>query len=268
MGNAAVGTMRPRSRRADADLIGGAIRAGRDRQPILLRFKWSNGRTMVHEYIHHRPVMRPGNPCGLRLVAAALAAVALHCQPRTTVPAAATDGNQPMSNPRSIDATVTAGLTPCALALRALGAGDYAGWHGLTASCTTADAVAALGPGSGDRSGSPGGSPTRYRIHPPSVGAPHGLNVYDVQDRIVLVITHDAVPARGPEAQLGAPEARLPSRMPGFKTQWIWASRGLTLHVDDTGGEVAWLYAYAPSTVDAFKTSWMARVEIHRTRVR
>ena len=59
-----------------------------------------------------------------------------------------------------------------------------------------------------------------------------------------------------------------PSRMPGFKTMWIWASRGLTLHRDDSSGAVAWLYAYPPMTVDAFRASWLAKVEIHRTRVR
>ena len=165
-------------------------------------------------------------------------------------------------------AAASASDTPCAVALRALATGDYGGWHGLTEACTTEDAAAALGQGSEYQTGFPGGSPTRYRVHPASVGAPHGLNVYDVDDRVVLVVTHDGVPARRLEAQLGPPEAKRPSRMPGFKTMWIWASRGLTLHVDDNSGNVAWLYAYAPMTVDAFLASWMANVEIHRSRAR
>lgn len=56
--------------------------------------------------------------------------------------------------------------------------------------------------------------------------------------------------------------------MPGFETMWIWASRGLTLHVDDKSGAIAWLDAYVPMTVDEFRASWMARVELHRTRAR
>lgn len=164
----------------------------------------------------------------------------------------------------------TAKSTNCARALRALRAladGRYGDWHGLDASCTTADATSTLGAGGVDQTGSLGGSPTRYRIHPASVGAPHGLYVYDVSDKLVHVSTHGAVPARPPAEQLGEPEARDISRMPGFKTQWIWASRGLTLHIDDGTGAVAWLYAYRPMTLDEFRASWISKVEIRRTRV-
>lgn len=215
-----------------------------------------------------------------RLLALPIAALALHCQPRTPTPGGASEGTEPMSHATPTDGSPTSDAatgpdaptavaeSPCVVALRGLGAGDYTGWTGLTAACTTADAAAALGAGGPDMSGSPGGSPTRYRVHPASAGAPYGLQVYDVQDRVVLVTTHDAVPARALLSQLGEPEAKVPSRMPGFKTMWIWASRGLTLHVDDKSGAVAWLYAYAPMTVDEFRASWMAKVEIHRTRVR
>lgn len=160
-------------------------------------------------------------------------------------------------------------LSPCASALRGLATGDYAAWHGLTDACTTADAVAALGPHDGvDRTGFPGGSPTRYRTYPVSAGAPQGLNVYDVEDRLVLVITAAARPAAPLVDLLGEPDAKDPSQMPGFKTMWTWAGRGLTLHVDDDTGEVAWLYAYAPMTLEAFRASWLPAVEIHRTPVR
>lgn len=158
--------------------------------------------------------------------------------------------------------------TSCRDALRGLAAGDYRAWHGLPDGCTTDDAAAALGPQErGDLVGNLGGSPARYRIHPASAGAPYGLYIYDVDDNVVLISTHDARPARPITEQLGEPEAREPSQMPGFKTQWIWASRGLTLHVDDVTGAVAWLYAYRPMTVDDFHRSWMSGVEIHRTPV-
>lgn len=123
----------------------------------------------------------------------------------------------------------------CSRALRALADGDYAGWPGLTDTCTTA----ALGPApGGDRSGDLGGSPTRYRVHAPSPGAPHGLYVYDVAERVVLVSTHGARPVRPLSGQLGEPDARLPSRMPGFKTIWLRAARGLALHLDDVAADV------------------------------
>jgi len=156
----------------------------------------------------------------------------------------------------------------CVDALRALAAGDYRGWRGLPTGCTVADAERALGAGGPPQTGFPGGSPTRYRTYPGSAGAPAGLQVYDVDGAVTLIIAHDAVPADKVDAMLGSPEAKQPSRMPGFKTMWIWASRGLTLHRDDSTGAVAWLYAYAPMTVDAFRASWLAKVEIHRTRVR
>ena len=186
-----------------------------------------------------------------------------------------TDG--PASPPdasASPDAASTAAASPdataasCVAALRALAAGDYRGWRGLPVGCTIADADRALGAAGPTATGFPGGSPTRYRTYPPSVGAPAGLQVYDVDGAVTLIIAHDAVAADKVDAMLGAPEAKQASRMPGFKTMWIWASRGLTLHRDDSTGAVAWLYAYPPMTVDAFRASWLAKVEIHRTRVR
>lgn len=160
-------------------------------------------------------------------------------------------------------------LSPCASALRDLAAGDYHAWHGLSEQCTTADATAGLGNHDGaERTGFPGGSPTRYRHYPASAGAPQGLDVYDVEDRLVLVSTHGARPARSLVDMLGEPDAKDPSRLPGFKTMWIWAGRGLTLHVDDGSDEVAWLYAYPPMTLDGFRASWLATVEIHRTPMR
>jgi hypothetical protein len=155
----------------------------------------------------------------------------------------------------------------CTASLRALAAGEYASWHGLIDHCTTAHAVAALGkpPGGADQVGNLGGSPTRYRIYPGTLVAPHGIYVWDVDDRLVLVRIHEATLVRPILDQLGTPEAQEPSRMPGFKTQWIHASRGLTLHVDDDTGEVAFLYAYRPMTVDEFRNSWLSQVEIHRT---
>lgn len=202
-----------------------------------------------------------------------LLALALACS-RTAVPSrepqqtdamrpTPTDG--PALPAASVDAADPAN---CLTALRGLAAGDYREYRGLAATCTIADADRALGAAGPTATGFPGGSPTRYRTYPPSAGAPAGLQVYDVDGAVTLIIARDAVPADTLDAMLGAPEAKQASRVPGFKTMWIWASRGLTLHRDDSSGAVAWLYAYPPMTVDAFRASWLAKVEIHRTRVR
>lgn len=174
----------------------------------------------------------------------------------------------PHARPMLPTAAPDATAPPCLTALRGLAAGDYREYRGLAATCTIADADRALGAAGPPQTGFPGGSPTRYRTYPPSAGAPAGLQVYDVDGAVTLIIARDAVPADTLDAMLGAPEAKQASRVPGFKTMWIWASRGLTLHRDDSSGAVAWLYAYPPMTVDAFRASWLAKVEIHRTRVR
>jgi hypothetical protein len=148
----------------------------------------------------------------------------------------------------------------CAAALRALAHGDYTQWHGLTDDCTTAEAVAAFGPQDGaDRAGDLGGSPTRYRIYPATAAAPHGVYAWDVNDRLVLIRLHDVAAPRRPLAQLGEPEARDLSTLPGFKTQWIYAAGGLTLHIDDDTGATAFLYAYRPMMLAEFRAPGSAR---------
>jgi hypothetical protein len=89
--------------------------------------------------------------------------------------------------------------------------------------------------------------------------APHGIYVWDVNDRLVLIRIHDVTATRPALEQLGEPEARDVSKMPGFKTQWIYAVRGLTLHVDDDTGATAFLYAYPPMTLAEFRASWLSR---------
>ncbi len=150
-------------------------------------------------------------------------------------------------------------------ALRRLVHGDFTAWRGLTG-FSRATVEAALGPSRGDLVGFPGGVPTPYRIYRP--GNALDVYVWYEDDRPVALSLHRVVPRPGLELQIGEPEAREPSRMPGFNTQWIYASRGLTLHLDDATQEIAWLYAYAPMTLDAYRASWLHRVSILREPVR
>jgi hypothetical protein len=190
-----------------------------------------------------------------RFISTVLAAIALFASQTGCPPSTPLDApKDPMTIARD-----------CTTALRALAHGNFTLWRGLTDDCTTAAAVAALGPQNGaDRTGDLGGSPTRYRIYPATTAAPHGVYVWDVNERIVLVRVHDAVAAKPALEQLGEPEARDLSKMPGFKTQWIYASRGLTLHVDDDTGVTSFLYAYQPMTLAEFRASWLSQVEIRR----
>lgn len=160
--------------------------------------------------------------------------------------------------------------TSCIEPLKKLASGDYTIWQGLGSACKRADVNTALGESQSDADmyGNLGGSPTVYRIYPGVSASPHGAIVWYVEDIAVALQMHTVAPARPIEEQLGAPEAKDPSRMPGFKTMWIYASRGLTLHIDDGTGAIAWLYAYRQMTLDEFRSSWLSRVEIHRHRTR
>ncbi len=160
--------------------------------------------------------------------------------------------------------------TSCIEPLKQLARGDYTTWHGLGPACTRADVETAFGDSEGDVDlyGNLGGSPTAYRVYPGVSASPYGAIVWYIDDKAVALKMHTVTPARPIDEQLGAPEAKDPSRMPGFKTMWIYASRGLTLHIDDGTHAIAWLYAYRRMTLDEFRASWLSRVEIIRHRAR
>jgi hypothetical protein len=157
----------------------------------------------------------------------------------------------------------------CVEPLRRLVQGDFALWQGLAGDCDRAAVAAALGGSNSEEDlvGHPGGIPTGYRIYPATAAAPYGIFVWYEEDRAVALQIHSFTPQRPVLDQLGEPEARELSRMPGFKTQWIYAVRGLTLHVDDDSGAVAWLYGYRPMSLDVYRASWLFRVEILRHRI-
>jgi hypothetical protein len=156
----------------------------------------------------------------------------------------------------------------CIEPLRRLAQGDYKAWQGFGSHCTQAQVGMALG-GSGDdvdHYGNLDGQPSKYYIYPDTAASPHGAVVWFEEGRAVALEMHTVTPRWPIDEQLGEPQAKDPSRMPGFKTQWIYASRGLTLHIDDDTGGVAWLFAYNPMTMETYRSSWLSRVEILRHR--
>lgn len=197
--------------------------------------------------------------CGLLIIIVAFCGL----QPRE-IEAKMIEHNSDNSTP------VPSTANPCVEPLKKLASGDFTIWHGLGTACSRVDVTKALGESKNDVDlyGNIGGSPTIYRIYPAVSASPHDAIVWYVEDLAVALRMHTVTPARPIEDQLGAPEAKDPSRMPGFKTMWIYASRGLTLHIDDGTGAIAWLYAYRQMTLEAFRTSWLSRVEIRRHRSR
>jgi hypothetical protein len=153
-------------------------------------------------------------------------------------------------------------------ALRALAEGRLAAWPGLPPGCGRRHVEAALGPSEPgpDGAGQLGGSPTAFRHYPSAPIAPYGIVVWYVGDQVTLIeINTPSLPA-SPEAQLGPPEARARSGLDGLHTQLVYAGRGLTIHQHELNGSLKRIYAYAPTSAEAFLQSWLGQVAIERRR--
>lgn len=152
----------------------------------------------------------------------------------------------------------------CVTALRALAEGALDQWHGLADTCTRSHAERALGSPAAERAGNLGGSPTMFAEYPAHTGAPNGVTIWHVDERLVFVRIQGAVPSAPVQELLGEPEATMPSRMRRSLVQHVHASRGLTLHVHRATGEIAFLMGYAPMSLDAYRASWISQTELRR----
>lgn len=155
----------------------------------------------------------------------------------------------------------------CVESLRRLVQGDFSAWYGLSTDCSRARVGEALGQSQDDIDlySYLGGVSSRYRIYPGKV--PHSVYVWYEDDCAVALQTHSVTPVSPIEEQLDEPDVRERSRLPGAKTQWIYASRGLTLHVDTATGAIARLSAYHPMSLAEYRISWLYRVEALRHHI-
>jgi hypothetical protein len=166
-------------------------------------------------------------------------------QPATVTPAAPTADDH--WKRRSTDAS-------CQENLATLVAGKLDGWKGL-GRCGRIDAETALG--------SSGDAPSKfeqfgeYRVYPRPGG--HVFVWFLSDDIRVLQLLYPKLP-RTLSSLLGAPEKKVKSELSGDWDQWVYASRGLTAHVKRSSEEVVTLFAYQPTTVDAFLKTDIARV--------
>jgi hypothetical protein len=148
---------------------------------------------------------------------------------------------------RPTDAACTAGLS-------ALADGQLEGFAGL-GKCGRVDAEAALG--------SSGEGPSKfeqfgeYRVYPHGAGS---VLVWFLADDIrVLQLIYPKL-KKPLKSALGEPEAKIESALSTDWDQWVYASKGLTAHVERTTGKVSALFAYRPTTVDAFLKTDIAKV--------
>jgi len=142
----------------------------------------------------------------------------------------------------------------CRRDLAALGDGALDAFHGLPR-CGRVDAEGTLGDS--------GAAPSQfeklgeYRVF---TSAGKRVLVYFLADDIrVVELLYPKLP-RPLTAQLGAPERKIPSELSPEWEQWIYATRGLTAHVQRSTGKVAALFAYGATSVDAFLAGDVARV--------
>jgi hypothetical protein len=160
---------------------------------------------------------------------------------------------------------VTVGAPSCSDALKQLATGDLARFAGLPAGCRRADAEAAFGD-SGPLPDDPGGTLGPFRTHPATPPAPLGVMVFydDPSDVDAITCVRIDQPTFPYTEAIGTPEEIAPSGLGAVPQQYVYAARGLTLHVDETRREIVRLYAYRPMSVQEFLASHMARAHIHR----
>jgi len=142
----------------------------------------------------------------------------------------------------------------CRRDLSALASGDLEAFHGLPR-CGRVDAEGTLGDS--------GGGPSQfekmgeYRVF--SQAGRSALAYFLADDIRVVELLYPRLPRPLPSL-LGTPEGKVKSELsPGWE-QWIYASRGLTAHVQRSTGQVTALFAYGATTVDGFLASDIARV--------
>jgi hypothetical protein len=156
--------------------------------------------------------------------------------------------------------------TACAERLQALVEGRLDAWHGLPANCVKQDAEAGMGPSETGPDGAArlDGILTAFRRYPGSAAAPHGVQVWFRDDVIYGVeIMSPALPQPF-TTLIGEPEVKERSRIGAVHTQWIYASKGLVLHVQNVTNAVVRMYGFPPCTIEAFRQLPWGRVEVRR----
>jgi hypothetical protein len=152
-------------------------------------------------------------------------------------------------------------------ALLALAEGRWEDWRGLPPGCERAhveQVFGSSGPGP-DGAGYVAGQAISFRRYPAPQSAA-GAVVW-LHGSAVIAIQLNTPVAEQWKQVLGPPEDVTRSLLFTLGSQWIYASRGLTLHAG-SDGLVSQLFAYAAMTVDEFNRSWMSQVEMRRHRIR
>jgi hypothetical protein len=153
----------------------------------------------------------------------------------------------------------------CTVALHALAEGRLVDFKGLPDGCSRSAVARGLGPSTYDQDSHGPAGP--FREYAATRFAPHGIVVFFRGDRDAARFVRIEEPTLGAtlEVTLGPPERMEDSTLSGVLRQWIYASRGLTIHAPADGVRLRRIYAYPAMTVDEFLASDMSRPEVRRT---
>lgn len=160
--------------------------------------------------------------------------------------------------------------TRCAESLRAFADGRLDQWSGLPGTCSRSDAESTLGPSESGPDGvaSLAGTLAGFRRYPPTGAAPYGVQIWLADDTIMAVEVVDARLPRPVVEMLGEPEAKERSGVGSVHTQWIYASRGVVLHIQNITGVVNRMYGFVPCSLEAFRALPWGRIEVQRRPLR
>jgi hypothetical protein len=162
--------------------------------------------------------------------------------------------------------------------LRKFSSRDFLAWRGLAPGISLADVAAVSDADLGQRSrGTLGDS------HQPAEWIPAAFREYDTgarvwvsagEDRVVLidVESSNAVVDLGTLLRkLGPPEAELDSYLGTFKlarSEWVFASRGLTLYIEPETRKLLRLAVYVPASLDEYRRTLRLNLEMRRLPAR
>ena len=138
-------------------------------------------------------------------------------------------------------------------ALQALVRGELARWTGLADGSTRAVVEGALG-GTAVAEGpillfGTGATLCRYPAVP---AAPSGVVVWYVDGAAALVEIPEPALPEPVEAQLGPPEAKVPSLLGSIRTQLVYAGRGLVVHASNLTDLPYRIYGFRACPVEEF----------------
>jgi hypothetical protein len=154
------------------------------------------------------------------------------------------------------------GSSDCVRAMSALANGDLEDWRGLPERCALEDVEKVLSAATSKVNDSkPYSGPLGYA---PTPAAPHGLTVhYDagIVDYITVVTPQFKQPI---QEMLGEPEDKIQSSLEGSGEQWVYPGLGLAFHMKREESGVNWLYVFAPTTLETYRTSVLSQARTLR----